>query len=130
MVDLNAQPIVNRTLGASEKTTILEVFKCILMASLVVVFLLGSAWIRGDILAIQYQIETLTRTNSELREANDLLKAEFNTLAAPAEMERVAGELGLIGSNNESVLFMKGDEPMPTQRLVAQSQTMPGVLHE
>jgi len=130
MVDLNAQPIVNRTLGASEKATILEVFKCILMASLVVVFLLGSAWIRGDILAIQYQIETLTRTNSELREANDLLKAEFNTLAAPAEMERVAGELGLIGSNNESVLFMKGDEPMPTQRLVAQSQTMPGVLHE
>ena len=130
MVDLNAQPIVNRTLGASEKTTILEVFKCILMASLVVVFLLGSAWIRGDILAIQYQIESLTRTNSELREANDLLKAEFNTLAAPAEMERVAGELGLIGSNNESVLFMKGDEPMPTQRLVAQSQTMPGVLHE
>lgn len=130
MVDLNAQPIVNRTLGASEKTTILEVFKCILMASLVVVFLLGSAWIRGDILAIQYQIETLTRTNTELREANDLLKAEFNTLAAPAEMERVAGELGLIGSNNESVLFMKGDEPMPTQRLVAQSQTMPGVLHE
>ncbi|HUV13886.1 MAG TPA: hypothetical protein VMY18_09580 [Acidobacteriota bacterium] len=130
MVDLNAQHVVNRTLGASEKTTILEIFKCISVAGLVVVFLLSSAWIRGDILAIQYQIETLTRNNSELREANDLLKAEFNTLAAPAEMERVAGELGLIGSNNESVLFMKGDEPMPTQRQVAQSQTMPGVLHE
>ena len=130
MVDLNAQHVVNRTLGASEKTTILEVFKCISMAGLIVVSLLSSAWIRGDILTIQYQIETLTRNNRELREANDLLTAELNTLAAPAEIERVAGELGLISSNNESVLFMKGDEPMPTQRQVAQSQIMPGVLHE
>jgi len=130
MVDLNAQHVVNRTLGASERTTILEVFKCISAAGLIVVFLLSSAWIRGDILTIQYQIETLTRSNRELREANDLLTAELNTLAAPAEIERVAGELGLISSNNESVLFMKGDEPMPTQRQVAQSQIMPGVLHE
>jgi cell division protein FtsL len=130
MVDLNAQHVVNRTLGASERTTILEVFKCISAAGLIVVFLLSSAWIRGDILTIQYQIETLTRNNRELREANDLLTAELNTLAAPAEIERVAGELGLISSNNESVLFMKGDEPMPTQRQVAQSQIMPGVLHE
>ncbi len=130
MVDLNAQHVVNRTLGASEKTTILEVFKCILVAGLVVAFLLSSAWIRGDILTIQYQIETLNRTNSELREANDLLKAERNTLAAPAEIERVAGELGLISSNNESVLLLRGDEPMPTHRQVAQSRTMPGVLHE
>ncbi len=130
MVDLNAQHVVNRTLGASERTTLLEVFKCISAAGLIVVFLLSSAWIRGDILTIQYQIETLTRNNRELREANDLLTAELNTLAAPAEIERVAGELGLISSNNESVLFMKGDEPMPTQRQVAQSQIMPGVLHE
>ena len=130
MVDLNAQHVVNRTLGASERTTLLEVFKCISAAGLIVVFLLSSAWIRGDILTIQYQIETLTRSNRELQEANDLLTAELNTLAAPAEIERVAGELGLISSNNESVLFMKGDEPMPTQRQVAQSQIMPGVLHE
>ena len=130
MVDLNAQHVVNRTLGASERTTLLEVFKCISAAGLIVVFLLSSAWIRGDILTIQYQIETLTRNNRELREANDLLTAELNTLAAPAEIERVAGELGLISSNNELVLFMKGDEPMPTQRQMAQSQIMPGVLHE
>jgi cell division protein FtsL len=130
MVDLNAQHVVNRTLGASEKTTILEVFKCISVASLVVVFLLSSAWIRDDILEIQYQIENLNRSNSELSEANGLLKAELNTLAAPAEIERVASELGLISSNNESVLVMAGDEPMPTQRQVAQTQIMPGVLHE
>jgi cell division protein FtsL len=130
MVDLNAQHVVNRTLGASEKTTILEVFKCISVAGLVVVFLLSSAWIRDDILEIQYQIENLNRSNSELSEANGLLKAELNTLAAPAEIERVANELGLISSNNESVLVIVGDEPMPMQRQVAQTQTMPGVLHE
>lgn len=130
MVDLNAQHVVNRTLSASEKTTLLEVFKCILFAGLIVAFLLSSAWIRSDILNIQYQIETLNRTNQELVEANDLLKAELNSLAAPAEIERVATELGLISSNNKSILFMKGDEPRPTHRQVAQSQTMSGVLHE
>jgi len=130
MVDLNAQHVVNRTLGASEKTTVLEVFKCIVAAALVVVFLLSSAWIRSDILSIQYQIETLKRSNQELEEANDLLRAELNTLAAPAEVERIAKRLGLISSNNESILLLRGDEPVPTHHQVAQTRIQSGVLHE
>ena len=95
-----------------------------------VILLLAYTSFHNRILALSYDIERLRSENTELIQTENALKAEYNLLVNPQEIERVAQDLGLISSNHSEVVILEGDLPRPTSRQVAQSQRQPQVLYE
>jgi hypothetical protein len=130
MVDLSRQRIPNQGLGDSSGTAVFEVSKCAAIAGILVAFLLTFAWIRDEILTVQYQIEALRISNGELRETNELLDVQYKALANPIAIEEAAKKLGLISSNDSQVMILEGDAAQPSRNQLAQSQNRPAVLNE
>ena len=133
MIDLNSQQIRNRNLEGSHGTTVFEVAKFLAFVAVVVGLLLTSAFIRDQMLSLRYEIEELKTSNEQFRDVNKLLRVEYQSLATPAEIERVATELGLTTSNDSKVLILESKTPhIPVAEPVqmAQSQSPRRVLHE
>lgn len=130
MVDLSRQRIPNEGLKDSSGTAVFEVSKCTAIAGILVAFLLAFAWIRDEILSVQYQIEALRISNGDLRETNELLEVQYKALANPIAIEEAAKKLGLISSNNSQVMILEGEDPQPSTNQLAQSQKRTAVLNE
>ncbi len=130
MTDLSSQEIVNRPMSGDGGATVFEFAKWFVVASCLVTLLVGSVWVRDQSLTLRYQIEELNRGNKKLGEQNDLLRAEYNALVAPAEVERAARRLGLISSNDKRVLILDGDGPVGTRDQIARIEPESRTLHE
>jgi hypothetical protein len=130
MVDLSSQEIVNRPMSGDGGAIVFEISKWFVVAACLVTLLVGSVWVRDQGLTLQYQIEELKRSNKKLGEQNDLLRAEYNALVAPAEVELAATGLGLISSNDKRVLILDGDRPVGDRNRTARMEPKSRTMHE
>ena len=130
MVDLSHQKINNGSVQGSGKTTFSDISCWLVFGGCLVILLLAYTSFHNRILALSYDIERLRSENTELIQTENALKAEYNLLVNPQEIERVAQNLGLISSNHSEVVILEGDLPRPTSQQVAQSQRQPQVLYE
>lgn len=130
MFDYSNQVIVNRALNGNEGATVFSIAKWVTLTGLVVGLLATSVGIRDQILNVQYQIEELTNDNKTLSEQNDLLRAELQSLTAPARVEKAAHDQGLISSNDDRVLILDSGGFERARDKVAHWDNGPKALHE
>lgn len=132
MVDFFNQQFTNRPLGTSDRATYSEIFRWIAVGALFVSLILAYAWSHNEILNINYRMEQLRKENSELRENNTALRAEYSSLVSPENIDSQARQLGLITPNKAAVKILDSDIPIsrPNQALLAQTTLQKKSLHE
>jgi len=132
MVDFFNQQFTNRPLGTSDRATYSEIIRWIAVGALFVSLILAYAWSHNEILNINYRMEQLRRENSELRENNTALRAEYSSLVNPENIDSQARQLGLVTPNKAAVKIIDSDIPIsrPNQALLAQTTLQKKSLHE
>jgi len=132
MVDFFNQQFTNRPLGTSDRATYSEIIRWIAVGALFVSLILAYAWSHNEILNINYRMGQLRRENSELRENNTALRAEYSSLVNPENIDSQARQLGLVTPNKAAVKIIDSDIPIsrPNQALLAQTTLQKKSLHE
>ena len=132
MVNFFNQQFTNRPLGTSDRATYSEIIRWIAVGALFVSLILAYAWSHNEILNINYRMEQLRRENSELRENNTALRAEYSSLVNPENIDSQARQLGLVTPNKAAVKIIDSDIPIsrPIQALLAQTTLQKKSLHE
>jgi len=130
MVDLNLQRINNRSVGPNGRTSFSEVSFWLVFGGCLVLLLLAYASLHSTILEINYEIERIKVSNTELAETNNALRAEYSVLVNPQEIETVAKGLGLISANEEKIIILEGEPSEVTPTQVAQTRHQPAIMYE
>lgn len=132
MVDFFNQQFTNRSLGTSDRATYSEIIRWIAVGALFVSLILAYAWSHNEILNINYRMEQLRKGNSELRENNTALRAEYSSLVNPENIDNQAKQLGLVTPNKDAIKIIDSDIPIsrPNQALLAQTTLQKKTLHE
>jgi hypothetical protein len=110
--------------------TLCQVFKWLILGGVILAILIGSAAIRKEILTLSFRLQALKAENIDLLSANDLLRAEYNSITAPQELEKASRKIGLVNSNNELIHTYHVYNLRPIKNQVVLSQSDKGALHE
>lgn len=130
MIDLNRQIIRNHPSSLQEGILNRQILKWCGLFVMLAIFFGWSIYVRNQILLIQYDLEKITRENTQITEENQLLRAQFKSMLSPGQIEGAARKLGMINLNQPGVLVMEGDPFGPAVRTYAQSRSVPKVMHE
>jgi len=130
MVDVSSPYIQNRSLEENDRSAIVQLVKWLLLGGILLSLLFASVSIRKEIDQLSREMEKLSRENEHLAGTNDQLRAEYNSITSPQELERLSKKLGLISSNHFNVLILDVQNLETARTQMAWSETEPGILRE
>ena len=116
--DVRNNPIVREVDEERQR----ELWKSVLIAALLVIVFLFSAWQRTELLRHGYKIEQMQREKAAEEELGRRLRLEVDTLTAPKRIEALAtGQLHLIAPSREDAIVIERVVPAksPAKSIVA-----------
>ncbi len=116
--DVRNNPIVREVDEERQR----ELWKSVLIAALLVIVFLFSAWQRTELLRHGYKIEQMQREKAAEEELGRRLRLEVDTLTAPKRIEALAtGQLHLVAPSHEDAIVIERVVPAnpPAKSVVA-----------
>jgi cell division protein FtsB len=131
MVDYHSQRLNNRLDSRYDRSNLALIGLWVCVGSIFVGLMLAYAWLRVEILDVNYQMEQLKRDNNQLRQATHALRAEHSSLASPEMIDRKARQLGLTSPDLKAVRFLDSTLHSPeTGTVLAEAMHRKKTLHE
>lgn len=131
MVDYHSQRLNNRLDSRYDRSNISLIGVWVFVGSTFVALILAHAWLRVEILDVNYQMEQLKRDNNQLRQATHALRAEHSSLLSPDTIDRKARQLGLTSPDLKAVRFLDPTLPSPEAGTVlAEAMHRKKTIHE
>jgi cell division protein FtsB len=131
MVDYHSQRLNNRLDSRYDRSNLTLIGLWVCVGGIFIALIVAYAWLRVEILDVNYQMEQLKRDNNQLRQATHALRAEHSSLLSPDTIDRKARQLGLSSPDLKTVRFLESPLPSPdTETVLAEAIHRKKRLHE